>query len=222
MLADAVLVAAKDVRIELRSRVGISQIAPFAVMVLVLFGFALDADSETLKTFSAGLFWVTVLFSALLAIQRSFAVEHANDNRDALRLSGLDPIAIFAGKAGAIIVELLALEVVLGAGIGVLYGTTIESPALLVVTAVVASIGIGCAGTLYGVLAASLRVRETILPVLLLPVMAPVLVAATRAFDDALGAAAVNGWTWLGLLALASLVYTTVGALAFGTLLEES
>ncbi len=89
-------------------------------------------------------------------------------------------------------------------------------------TAVVATVAVAGAGTLYGVLAAGLRVRETILPLLLLPVLAPVLIAATRAFDDALGTAAVNGWSWLGLLGLAAVVYVAFGAFAFGTLLEES
>jgi heme exporter protein B len=73
-----------------------------------------------------------------------------------------------------------------------------------------------------GVLAAGLRVRETILPILLLPVLAPVLIGATRAFDDALGAVAVDGWNWLGLLALTAAVYLAFGALAFGVLLEDS
>jgi heme exporter protein B len=67
-----------------------------------------------------------------------------------------------------------------------------------------------------------LRVRETILPILLLPVLAPVLIGATRAFDDALGAVAVDGWNWLGLLALSAVVYVAFGALAFGVLLEDS
>ena len=73
-----------------------------------------------------------------------------------------------------------------------------------------------------GVLAASLRVRETILPLLLLPVLAPVLIAATRAFEDALGQTAVDGWSWFVLLTLTAVVYSAFGALAFGTLLEES
>jgi len=152
----------------------------------------------------------------------SFTVESANDNRDALRLSGLDPMAIFMGKAAALVIELLALEVVLGFVVAVLYGGSIHSPALLILTAVVATIAVATAGTIYGVLAASLRVRETILPLLLLPVLAPVLIAATRAFEDALGEAAVNGWSWLVLLTLTAVVYTAFGALAFGTLLEES
>jgi heme exporter protein B len=219
---EARLVAAKDLRIELRSRVGTGQIAPFAILVLVLFGFALSGDTRTLKTFTGGLFWVTVLFSAVLAIQRSFAVESADGNRDALRLSGLEPAAIFLGKAAALAVQLLALQVILGAGVAVLYGPDLERPLLLVATSLVATVGVAAAGTLYGVLAAGLRVRETILPILLLPVLAPVLIGATRAFDDALGAVAVDGWNWLALLALAAVVYLAFGALAFGVLLEDS
>ena len=222
MLSEITLVAGKDLRIERRSRVGVTQIAPFAVAVLVLFGFALEGDTATLRAFTAGLFWVTVLFTAILAVQRSFTVESVNDNRDALRLSGLDPIAIFAGKAAALVVELLVLEVVLGFVVAVLYGGRVESPVMLVATAVVATIAVATAGTIYGVLAASLRVRETILPLLLLPVLAPVLIAATRAFEDALGEAAVDGSGWLVLLTLTAVVYTAFGALAFGTLLEES
>jgi heme exporter protein B len=216
------LVAAKDLRIELRSRVGVGQIAPFAVLVLVLFGFALDADTRALRTFTGGLFWVTVLFAAVLAIQRAFAVESHDGNRDALRLSGMEPASIFLGKAVAVALELLALEAVLGLGVAVLYGPSVDTPLLLVATSVVATVGVAAAGTLYGVLAAGLRVRETILPILLLPVLAPVLIGATRAFDDALGAVAVNGWSWLGLLGLAAVVYVAFGALAFGVLLEES
>lgn len=222
MLREIALVAGKDLRIEWRSRVAIGQVAPFAVLVLVLFGFALDADTEALRTFTGGLFWITVLFAAVLAIQRSFALESADGNRDALRLSGLEPAAIFFGKAGALAVQMLVLEAVLGVGVAVLYGPHLDDGVLLVATAGVATIGVAAAGTLYGVLAAGLRVRETILPILLLPVLAPVLIGATRAFDDALGTVAVNGWNWLALLGLTALVYVAFGALAFGVLLEDA
>jgi heme exporter protein B len=222
MWREARLVAGKDLRLELRSKVGAGQVAPFAVLVLVLFGFALDADTRALRSFTGGLFWVTVLFSAVLTIQRTFAVESADGNRDALRLSGLEPAAIFLGKMAAIYVQLLGLEVVLFAAVLVLYDPSVDTPLLLVATALVATLAVAAAGTLYGVLAAGLRVRETILPILLLPVLAPVLIGATRAFDDALGAVAVNGWSWLGLLGLVAGLYVAVGALAFGTLLEES
>ena len=222
MWHDVRLIAGKDLRIEWRSQVATGQVAPFAILVLVLFGFALDADTVALRTFTGGLYWVTVLFSAVLAIQRSFALESADGNRDALRLSGIEPAAIFFGKATALVVQLVLLEVLLGAGVAVLYGPSVEDFPLLVATAGVATIGVAAAGTLYGVLAAGLRVRETILPILLLPVLAPVLIGATRAFDDALGTVAVNGWKWLALLGLTAVVYVAFGALAFGVLLEDS
>lgn len=219
-MREVLLVAAKDLRIELRSRVLLFQVAPFAVATLVLLGFALDADRAALRNFSPGLFWVAVLLTALLAAQRSVAVEHAGRAADALLLSAASPARIFAGKALALAAQLAVLEVLLGVAIVVLYDAGIDHAGLAVASAAAATVGIAAAGTLYGVLAAPLGVRETLLPVLLLPVFAPVLIGATRAFGDALGTAAVNGWAWFGLLGLFAVVYAVFGALAYGPLLE--
>src|SRR5213594_3035915 len=123
---DAALVAGKDLRIELRSRVATNQVAPFAVLVLILFAFALDPDRGVLARAAAGLFWLAVLFSALLAVQRAFAIEAADGARDGLRLSGLDPAGIFLGKAGAVAVQLAVLELLLTGGIAVLYGSDLR------------------------------------------------------------------------------------------------
>jgi heme exporter protein B len=221
LFRDAALVAGKDLRVELRSHVTLQQVAPFAVLVLILFGIALDPDRGILERASSGLFWIAVLFCALLAIQRAFAIESADGGRDALRLSGLDPAGIFLGKVGAIAVQLAALEVVLAAGVIVLYGAEVTGAALLLATCVAATVGLAAAGTLYGVVAAGLRVRDTLLPVLLLPVLTPVLIGSTRAFDAALGGAPADGWPWCGLLTAFAVAYLFVGTIAFGTLLEE-
>lgn len=228
MWRDAALIAGKDLRLELRSRVLVNQVAPFALLVLVLFAFALDPDSGVLARATAGLFWVAVLFCALLAIQRAFAVEAADGNRDGLRLAGLDPAGIFVGKVLAVGLQLLALEVLLGIGVAVLYNAGDDgsnepaSLALYVVAALAATAGVAAAGSLYGVLAAGLRVRETLLPILLLPVVAPVLIAATQAFEAALDGDASGGWPWVALLAVFALVYTAFGIAAFGPLMEET
>jgi heme exporter protein B len=219
---DAALVAGKDLRIEWRSRVTTNQVAPFAVLVLILFAFALDPDRGVLQRATAGLYWVAILFSALLAVQRGFALEAVDGNRDALRLSGLSPAGIFLGKAGAIALELAGLEILLGVGVVVLYSTTLSGWLLLVTTCVVATIGLAAAGSLYGVLAAGLRVRETLLPLLLLPVVAPVLLGATRAFEAALDQSPADGWSWVSLLTTFAVIYVAFGVLAFGSLLEES
>jgi heme exporter protein B len=221
LVREAGLVAAKDLRIEARARVLLAQVLPFGLIVLLLFAFALDPDRGLLPRVAPGLFWVAVLLAALLAIARSFAVETANDAREGLRLSGLDGGAVFLGKAGAVAIELLLLEVVLGAGMAVLYDVELHSAGLLVLSALAATAGVSATGTLYGVLAAGLRVRETLVPLLLLPVVAPVMLGATRAWEAALDGVPSEGWPWVALLALFAVLYTALGVLCFGALLEE-
>ncbi len=222
MWRDASLIAGRDLRVEARSRVTLNQVAPFALLVLILFAFALDPDGPVLERATPGLYWVTVLFSALLAIARSAALDETDGIRDALRLSALDPAGVFVGKAAAVAAELAALEVLLGVGVIILYGADPAALGLLLATCGAATVAVASTGTLYGALVSGLRVRETLLPLLLLPVLAPVLIAATRAFESALGGIPADGWPWCGLLAAFAVLYSVAGALAYGTLLEGS
>jgi len=227
VLRTARLVAAKDLRVELRGRVVTNQVLPFALVVLVLFAFALDPERGTLRTATPGLYWMTVLFAVVIAVQRSAGLEQGDGTRDALRLSALDPAGMFLGKAACLAVLLLAVELVLGVGIVVLYDADVRGvgAALLVVTGLATSAGLAATGTLYGALTGSIRGRETLLPLLLLPVVAPVLIGATRASEAALGtggAATSEGWPWVGLLAVFAVVYIASGVLAYGALLEEA
>jgi len=222
MWRDAALVAGRDLRIEARSRVTVHQVGPFALLVLVLFAFALDPARNILERATPGLYWITVLFSALLALARSAALDEAAGTRDALRLSALDPAGVFVGKALAVAAELAVLEVLLAFGVIVLYGAEPAGVGLLLATCVAATVAVASTGTLYGALVSGLRVRETLLPLLLLPVLAPVLIGATRAFEAALGGAPADGWPWCGLLAVFAVLYSVAGAFAYGTLLEGS
>lgn len=222
MWRDILLIAKKDLRIEWRSKVATGQIVPFALTVVLLFAFALDPDRNVLTRASAGLFWVAVLLSTVLAVQRSFAIESSGNARDGLRLSGIDPAAIFFGKGIAIAVQLVLLELVLAAAVVMLYDVTLHGVLTLLVACMFATVGVAACGTLYGVLAAGLRAKETLLPLLFLPVVAPVLLAASRASDVALGASADSSSTWLGVLGVFAVVYTAIGAVAFGPLLEDS
>lgn len=222
LLAQAALVAGKDLRIEARSRVTVNQVLPFAGMVLLLFAFALDPDRGLLPRVAPGLFWITVLLAALLAVGRSFAVEAEHGARDGLRLSGLDPAAVFAGKAGGVAIQLVALQAVLGAGMFVLYDVDGRHWWVLVLSGLLATIGLAVAGTVYGALAAGLRVRETLLPLLLLPVAAPVVLGATRAWEAALDGVPADAWPWIQVLAAFAAIYAALGVVAFGPLLEES
>jgi heme exporter protein B len=230
VLRDAVLIAGKDLRIELRARVVSTQILPFGLMVLLLFGFGISPDRRVVEApdrtvltqIAPGLFWLAVLLAALLAVNRSYGLESADGTLDGLRLAGLDPGGIFLGKAGATAATLVVLEVLLGAGTVLFFGAPVAGLVLLVTAAVLATAGIAAAGTLYGALAAGLRVRETLVPLLVLPVLAPVLIGATQATEAALFGPAEDGWGWVGVLGLFAGVYVAAGILSFGSLLEDA
>ncbi len=219
------LVALKDLRIEWHSRVLTNQVLPFAGVTMVIFAFALDSDA-VLERVAPGLVWLATLFSMLVLVQRSFAIETDDGALDALRVAGVDPRAIFLGKASGLAVQLLVLEVVLVFAAVVLYRQTVPlgGLVLLVTTLISATCGLAAVGTLYGGLAAGFRGRETLLPLLTLPAVAPVLIGATRAVEAALGTAGAvvsDGWPWVGLLAVFAVAFGVGGSLAFGPLIDE-
>jgi len=223
MWRDAALVAGKDLRIERRSRVGLTQVAPFGIVALALFAFALGPDRSDMARGAPGLFWVAVLFCTVLAVQRSVSVEAADGARDGLRLSGIDPAGLFLGKAAAVGALLVVLEAVLAVGVVLLYGARVEVPWLLVASCALGTIGLAATGTLYGALSAGLRVRETLLPFLLLPIVAPVLLAGTKIWQAAmLGGTPSSGTPWLRLLVVFDAVYVAVGIAVFGPIQETA
>jgi len=220
MWRDALLVCGKDLRIEARSRVALWQVLPFALLVLLLFAFALGPGPSALKAAAPGLFWLAVLFSTVLATQRSFAIESGEGTRDGLRLSGIDPAGIFLGKAAAIALQLVVLQVVLWAGVTLFFGVRVHVVWLAVVASLLATVGLAAAGVIYGALSAGLRVRETLLPLLVLPILAPVLLAGSRAWEAAINGSVATGAPWLRVLGPFAAVYVVVGMVLYGPLQE--
>jgi heme exporter protein B len=222
MWRDAVLVAGKDLRIEARSRVALWQVVPFAVLVLVLVSFAIGPNESDLRHAAPGIFWIAVLFSTVLAIQRSVAVESGEGTRDGLRLSGIDPAGIFLGKAAAVGFQLLLLQIVLWAGVTFLFDVRVHTIWLAVSASLLSTVGLACAGVLYGALSAGLRVRDTLLPLLVLPVLAPVLLAGSKAWQAALSTQAGTGAQWLRLLIPFAVIYLVIGVVLYGPLQEAA
>jgi len=217
----ALLVAGKDLEIEWRSRVTASRVLPFAGILLLLFAVALDPDRGLLPRVAPGLFWVAAMLAALLAIGRAFAVERENRAGLGLLLSGIDPGAMYVGKTLALLAQLLVLELLLGTGMVALYDVDARNIALLSAGAALASAGIAAAGTLYGAVVIADRGRDSLLALLLLPVLVPVLLGATRLFETATTGGGDAG-LWLGLLAVFAALYGALGTLTFGLLLEEA
>jgi heme exporter protein B len=192
----------------------------------VMFAFALDTTS-VLERVAPGLVWLATMFSLLILVGRTFAIEADDGALDALRVAGVDPVAIFWGKSAALAVQLFALELILLVAAVILYGADVPlaGVGLLAVTLVVATCGLAFVGTLYGGLAAGFTGRESLLPLLVFPVVAPVLIGATRAVESALGTGGValaEGWPWVGLLTVFAIAFGAGGALAFGPLIEEA
>lgn len=230
MIRDALLIAGKDLKIERSSRVLTSQVVPFGFIVLILFGFGISPDRRVvgqanrsvLTEVAPGLFWLAILFAALLAFGRSFAVESSDGNLDALRLAGIDPAGIFLGKATAVFLQLIVLEVLIGVGAVLFFNVPLARPVLVVTIMAVTTVAIAATGTLYGALAAGQTARDTLVPLLVLPALSPVLLAATRATESALFGSASDGWAAAGLVTAFALLYTAAGIVSFGLLLDET
>ena len=107
---DAWAIASKDLRIELRSRILTNQIAPYTLLILVLFGFALDADTQTLRDTGPGLFWVAVLLIALLAIQRAVKIEDDDAAKERMLLTPVHSSSVFLGKSIALFIQLFVFS----------------------------------------------------------------------------------------------------------------
>jgi heme exporter protein B len=129
---------------------------------------------------------------------------------------------VFLGKAAAAAVVLFVLEAALAVGVALFYGATWRGVGLLVATCVAATVGLVAPGTIVVTLAAGAGARDTLLPLLFLPAVAPVMIGATRAFEYALApSAGVPGWRWVGLLAVFAVTYTALGLALFEPLLED-
>jgi len=224
-MRQALVVARKDLLIEWRARLLLVRVAPFALLVLVLFAVALDSEPLILRA-AAGLVWLAMLFSSLMLVQRSFDVETDDGAVDVLLTGTVEPAQVYLGKMLAAFAQLLALATTLVLGAVVLYGATVGADhlVLLVTATLSAAWGLSSVGTLYGAVVANMSGRDSLLALLALPVTAPLLIAASRATEAAFGSQTIDtasGWAWTALLVVFAVTFTAAGAAAFGTLMES-
>lgn len=221
MWRDVILIAVKDLRIELRSKVTANQILPFSLVVLIIFAFALDTSPATLQKVAPGLFWVAVLFSAIFSVERATAIETDQNAGDGLLIYGVDPGGIFLGKVLSTFIQLFFLEVVLLAGVVVLYSPKVAGWPLVLLSSLFATLGICGAGVMYSQLASGSKAKQTLLPLLLIPIVSPVLLAGTKAWQDGFSGSGTLGDPWLRLLIIFAVVYLALGTIFFSAILED-
>jgi heme exporter protein B len=221
LLSNTTALLGKELRTEFRSRELLTTTGVFVLMVIVLFSFTFETSSES-RRFGPGLLWLAFLFAASLMLQPCFLREQTNDTLSALRLSVDDPFAIFLGKLIANTCFLLLTELLLLPIFAVLYNVPIL-PVLgwLVLVLFLGSLGVSIAGTALSAVSAQARMRELLLPLLLLPLLTPVLVASTQVTAALLDPTPYVEWKGIGFLAVFDLVFLTALWLFGEYLLEE-
>jgi heme exporter protein B len=224
LLRPALTILQKDLRIELRTRESVPAMALFSVTAFVLLHFGLDRD--TLEgDLASGVLWVTLLLATVLGVNRLFVAEREQGGLDGLLLAPVDRTALYVAKAAALFLYLLLLELVAVPAFALLLlapGIAGALPELIVVL-LAANVGLAAIGALVAALAAETRVRELIVPLFLLPLLVPIVIAGASATEPLLvtpqGPDGLGGW--LAFLALYDTVFMLVSFGVFDFLLED-
>ncbi len=211
----------KDLAAELRSRELLSSMLVFALLVILIFNFALELDTRTRSTVTSGVLWVTFAFAGTLGLNRSMAMEKDRGCLDGLLLAPVDRSAIYFGKAIGNLIFMLVVEIIVLPVYSVLYNTNLFQPGLLLVI-LLGSIGYVAVGTLLSSMAVQTRTRDVLLPILLFPVAIPVLIAAVKASSGFLqGIEMAEIQPWLSLLITYDVMFTAVAFMVFDYVVEE-
>lgn len=216
------IILAKELRLELRTRELLNATVVFGIVVVLLFSFAFDPTVAESRKYGPGLLWIAFLFAGSLMLHPSFAREQSNDTLDALRLAPISSFAILLGKTLANFIFLSLAELILVPIFSVLYNISligIAGPLILVL--VLGTIGITVTGTVFAAIAAQSRMRELMLPLLLLPILAPLLIAAVEATSSLLADPPALDRTWVTFLAAFDIVFLTASWLLCDFLVEE-
>jgi heme exporter protein B len=222
LLSNAAVLLGKELRTEFRSRELLTTTVVFILTIVVLFSFTFDPSVSESRRFGPGLLWLAFLFAASLMLQPCFLREQTNDTLSALRLSVNDPFAIFLAKLAANTLFLLFTQVLLLPAFSILYNVPVFAAfPQLVLVMFMGSLGLSVTGTALSAISAQARMRELLLPLLLLPLLTPVLIASTEATAALLVPNPVMPWKWLGFLTGFDVVFLTALWLFGEYLLEE-
>lgn len=212
---------AKDLHLEARTKETISAVLAFAVIVAFIFGFAFDPSPSTIAVVGPGIVWVAYVFTGILGMNRTFALERDRGTLEGLLLAPVSREAIYAGKLASTTTIMLFVEILLFPVFLLLFDLDLFNIWFALIT-VAATLGFGAVGTLFSALAAHTRAREMLLPLLFLPVALPIVIAAVTGTSDAMSG---DGWDdiqrWLGFIVAFDAVFLVVSSWAFEFVLEE-
>ena len=218
----ALTIAAKDLRAELRTKEAINASLAFALVILLMFSFAFDPEADTTREISGGLLWIVFAFAGTLILNRSFAREIPNDCLDALVSAPIPGAALFLGKAIANFLLVLAVELVSLPIFGIFYNVKwAQQPAQLFGVLVLATWGLTVIGTIFSALTVNIRLREVMLPMLTYPILVPALMGAMRLTAVLVLGKPITGddMSWLKMLIGFDVMYTAASLVLIETVL---
>src|SRR5271170_1573508 len=210
LLSNAAVLLGKELRTEFRSRELLTTTVVFILIVLFMFSIAFQPTSDESRQIGPGLLWLAFLFAASLMLQQCFLREQQNDTLSALRLSVSDPFSIFLAKLAANTLFLLITELLLLPVFAVMYGVPVLRVLhWLVMVFFLGSLGVSIAGTALSAISAQARMRELLLPLLLLPLLTPILIASTEVTAALLDRSPYVLWKGMGFLVAFDIVFLT-------------
>jgi heme exporter protein B len=219
----ALAIAAKDIRVELRSRTALVSALVFAALVLVIFNFARDPTALSATDLAPSALWVTFALASMVALNRAFTIERENGALDGLLVAPVSREAIFVGKLMANLAFVGTVELVTLPLFTLFFNVSLWTvlPGVLGVAAL-ATVGFVVVGTIFSAMAVRTRFAELMLPVLLLPFMVPPLIGAVQVTTRLLAGRPLSEMLgWLRLLALYDVVFVTLCTLVFSAVVDE-
>jgi len=222
LFSNTAVLLGKELRTEFRSRELLTTTVVFILVVLILFSFAISPTTEESREFGPGLLWLAILFAASLMLQPCFLREQSNDTLSSLRLAVSDPFSIFLAKLIANTLFLLLTELIMLPFFAIFYNVPIL-PELhwLILVLFLGSLGVSVAGTALSAISAQARMRELLLPLLLLPLLTPVLVVSATVTVSLLEREPIVKGKGIAFLAVFDVVFLTALWLFGEYLLEE-
>jgi heme exporter protein B len=214
-------IIAKDLRAEIRSRELLSAMALFALLSVLIFSFALELDRLARQEAISGVLWVTIVYAIILGLNRSMAMEREQGTMNALLMAPIHRAAIFFGKLAGNFLFALLVGLILMPLMTVLYNISLVRPWMLVLV-VLGTLGFSTVGTLLAAMTAQTRAREALLPIIMLPVALPVLLAVVRASTSILNDAPLADWiSWPQILLAVDVIYLVMCYLLFEYVIED-
>ncbi len=211
----------KDALSEMRTKEIVFSVLVFTLLVIVIFNFAFGASQEMMELVAPGILWVTFAFAGVLSLNRSFIPEKEQNCLEGLMACPVSREVIYVGKMLGSLLFMLIIEVIALLIFAFLFNLPVLSLQIVAIT-VLATIGFVAVGTLFSALAINTRAREMVLPILFLPIVAPVIISAVKASGLALSGESWGGLSsWLQIIGAFDVIFLVVSFLIFAFVIEE-